>query len=183
MIYLSEWLPNPKGSDREGEWIELGNSGDEPVALADWQVQTKNQAFTLKDHVIPGSGFLVLPRSETRLALHNQSGELSLLREGDERVDYVSFSGSAPEGKSFARLGPGSERFLFTDPTPGAANRVNLAAHILTNDYPLGRALNAADASFDPWSIIFFSAALVAGASLFIVKQHERASHLFFRRN
>ena len=34
MPFISETLPNPKGSDQGAEWVELGNNGAEAVSLA-----------------------------------------------------------------------------------------------------------------------------------------------------
>ena len=37
-ISISEFLPNPEGSDTGNEWIELYNSGAEELSLNGWQI-------------------------------------------------------------------------------------------------------------------------------------------------
>ena len=38
MVSISEWLPNPKGKDADGEWFELVNTGDTDINLSGWRI-------------------------------------------------------------------------------------------------------------------------------------------------
>ncbi len=47
-IIISEFIPNPSGTDKETEWIELYNNSDNIANLSNWQITTQNgkiQAF------------------------------------------------------------------------------------------------------------------------------------------
>lgn len=121
MVLISEVLPNPKGSDRGAEWVELSNGGSAPVALGGWTLKdASGKALQLRGEVLP-NGFLVIGGTDLGLALNNDEETLTLLDPAGDVRDSVSWT-AAPEGESFARSGAA---FLWTAlPTPGEANRV-----------------------------------------------------------
>ena len=104
MVFLNEWLPNPTGSDTKGEFIELWNGGSSPVNLNGWILQADGKKKFRLFGTIKADGYLLLPRSETKLSLKNTDGKLVLFDAAGRLADQPAFEGSAPEGKSFNRV-------------------------------------------------------------------------------
>lgn len=122
-IVITEFLPNPVGSDGEGEFIELYNNGSQAVDLSSWSLEdATKKKYVIADTFISAGGYVSLDRSITNIALNNTGGELLTLRRSDERVaDTASFEGSAQEGFSYAKSETGSWRWT-SIPSPGAVN-------------------------------------------------------------
>ncbi len=78
MIYINEWLPNPAGADAQSEFVEIFNSGDEPVSLNGWVLKTSGGGKLKLKGMIGGGQYLVLNRSETKLVLKNSGESLFL---------------------------------------------------------------------------------------------------------
>ncbi|OGY97463.1 MAG: hypothetical protein A2128_00390 [Candidatus Liptonbacteria bacterium GWC1_60_9] len=121
MPFISEILPNPKGSDQGAEWVELGNNGAEAVSLAGWTLRdASGKRMALRGEIAPG-GYRVFEGPDLGLSLNNAEETLILLDPKGTAADTISWS-AAPEGESFARDRSG---FMWTQLlTPGAANRV-----------------------------------------------------------
>lgn len=121
MPFISEVLPNPKGSDRGAEWIEFGNADPAPAALGGWTLaDASGKTLLLRGEVSP-NGFLVVSGTDLGLSLNNGEETLTLLDPAGVVRDSVSWT-AAPEGESFARNG---SVFMWTKLlTPGEANRV-----------------------------------------------------------
>ncbi len=125
-IRLNELFPNPKEKGEANEWIELRNSGPEPVSLLGWTLRSGSGKFTWtgklpeEQRVIPSGGFLVLPRSLTRLALRNTNGAVTLTAPDGAIMDAVAY-GKTSEGTSYGLADSGRFRFSKTL-TPGADN-------------------------------------------------------------
>ena len=47
-VVLNEVLPNPGGSDAGQEWVELYNTGPDPVDLAGWELQSATSSWTTR---------------------------------------------------------------------------------------------------------------------------------------
>lgn len=182
MILISEWLPNPKGEDAAGEWVEILNSGDSPVDLAGWRLTADGRKFFKLNGTVGPGARIVLPRTETRITLRNTDGKLALYDGSGRLVDQVSFLGTAPEGES-ANRAPGSNAAFFGKPTPGAADatpRLNALAY--DNRYPLGVALNPPASAAPQFAGYLLGTALaLTAAIMFILKSHEDLSHIFFQ--
>lgn len=125
-IILSEILPNPIGADKDGEWIELYNSGDKEVNLRGWilainaKTSGKQHVIT-EDNFIKAKSFLVVKRNESGLVLANDSGSLSLICPPEKIVSEVAY-GVAKEGKSYIYI---NNAWQWSDiPTPGKENLV-----------------------------------------------------------
>jgi len=126
-IVINEILPNPEGSDSEGEFIELKNIGGEAVNLAGWQLGDSSAARysinsdDLSSTIINPNGLLVIYRSASGIALNNSGGDqAALYYPNKEELFLVEYSESAPEGKSYSLLSSGE--WVWTDPTPSAEN-------------------------------------------------------------
>lgn len=126
MVLISEFLPNPAGKDADGEWIELFNSGTEPVDLSGWVLKdASGKSFSLDGYRIAPAEYLVLNSKTTKIGLNNGGETLFLYRSGD-RKDQAEFSGTAGEGISVSRKigesGLGGETVFSSSPTPGREN-------------------------------------------------------------
>lgn len=171
MVLINEWLPNPVGSDAAGEWLELWNNGPAQT-LSGWQLADKSgKRFTLgQGALIERDGFLILPRSATKLTLRNSDEELFLYNAQRRLVDSVVFPGTAPEGKSVSRLG---DLFLLTEPTPGRPNAQ--VAPLAESAYAPGQMLNPGPAWPATLGLALLLAASFAAISFFIFKQTHDA--------
>ena len=177
MIFINEWLPNPLGLDTEGEWVELFNGGNEAVRLDGWKLVSGDSKFSFAGKDIVSGGYLVLRRSETKLVLKNIDGSIFLYDKEGHLVDSESFLGSAPEGKSFSRTGydPKSltQQFVWSDPTPGTANKIALNNSIATNNYPTNIPLNENLGAVEFWSMLLGAAVVLTAIVMFVLKRNE----------
>lgn len=129
-IILSEMLPNPVGVDKDGEWIEIYNSGDKKINLKGWILasgaKTSGKQYVFSDDkFIEAKKYLVIKRSENGLALTNESGKASLVWPPDKILSEVAY-GAAKEGKSYAFI---NNAWQWVDaPTPGKENSIKILA-------------------------------------------------------
>jgi hypothetical protein len=202
MIYINEWFPNPIGPDASGEFIELYNSVSGTVSLVGWKLGTgtasatsiisaKTKPVSLAGFSVPARGYLVLKKAQDKLTLKNVDGGLLLYGPGGTVADRASFTGTAPEGKSFSRVSYDSstaQHFMFTDPTPGAAN-AKFNDMIASNDYPVGVPLDAqSSSSAVEWSAFVSSpgtlaigiALIIAVIFLYVFSKNEHLSNFLF---
>ncbi len=187
MIFINEWLPNPVGNDATGEWVELFNNGNVPASLGGWTIKTTGTSkYNLKGAIGAGE-YLVLKRTDTKLVLKNTDEKLFLYDATGKLVDESGFLGSAPEGKSFSRIGYNPEslaqQFAWSDPTPGAANKILLNTSILHNTYPVGTSLNKNLGTVEFWSTMLGAAVVLTAIIMFLLKRNENLSKLFFARD
>lgn len=131
-VILSEIFPNPIGADKDGEWIELFNSGDKKINLKGWILGTTAKTGG-KQYIFSGNKFieaktyLVIKRSENGLALTNESGKASLVWPPDKILSEVAY-GAAKEGKSYAFI---NNAWQWVDaPTPGKENSMKILAAV-----------------------------------------------------
>jgi len=131
-IILNEILPNPIGADKDGEWIELYNSGDKKVNLKGWILATSaktsgKQYIFAGDNFFEAKSYLAIKRSESGLVLANESGKVSLIWPPEKIMSEVSY-GAAKEGKSYAFV---NNAWQWADaPTPGQENSLKVSAAI-----------------------------------------------------
>lgn len=196
MIFINEWLPNPAGNDAQSEWVELFNSGSSTVLTAGnasvnldgWIIKTSGTSkFNLKGTIGAGE-YLVLKRTDTKLVLKNTDEKLFLYDMAGKLVDESGFLGSAPEGKSFSRIGYNPEglaqQFVWAEPTPGAANKAT-ANNLITinNQYPLNTPLNQNLDTMEFVGLALGAAVVLAAIVMFVLKRNENLSKLFFARD
>jgi hypothetical protein len=179
MIVISEWIPNPKGSDTTGEWIEVQNRGLTPAALSGWRISAdgKRSAGLGNETIGPGE-YAVLSRSDTKIVLRNTNGSLELLDPSGKRAQEARFIGEAPEGKSVSRTDHG--QFLFSAPSPGAENIFLEGSGLTDREYATGIPLRATASATDHVSIGGMAGVLMAGIALVIIKRNHALKELFF---
>lgn len=103
MIFIKEFLPNPVGSDKEGEYIKFFNDGDAVILLNGWSVKdAAGKTFNLTGS-LPAGQELVLPHSQTKIFLNNNGEEVLLYSPAGELIDQLNYSGQAEEGQVIVR--------------------------------------------------------------------------------
>ncbi len=137
-LFISELLPAPQAVDWDGdgkadhldEWIELVNTGDRPVGLADWRLEDRPAAgwsfrFPAGSRIEAGA-YLVLPRALTGIALVREADTLRLIRPDGMEADRASWAESPGMDRAVCRLAPrpGDAWRLPCEPSPGKANRL-----------------------------------------------------------
>lgn len=125
-VIINEVLPNPKGSDNEGEFIELYNKGNQTVNLNSWQLDDEeggSSPHTIENKVISAGQYLAFYRSETGIAFNNDGDSVRLIQPDGKVSSQTSYSESASEEVSYARDTDNSWKWT-TTPTPGAANTI-----------------------------------------------------------
>ncbi|OGL59749.1 hypothetical protein A3H10_03025 [Candidatus Uhrbacteria bacterium RIFCSPLOWO2_12_FULL_46_10] len=119
-IILNEIFPAPQKG--EEEWIELFNTGAESMSLTGWSIQDasgRNYMMPQGLTILP-NGYLVLKKSQTRLALNNTGDDVVLLNAAGEIADETSYP-TAKIGRSWAR--DENDEWNWTNaPTPLADN-------------------------------------------------------------
>ncbi|NTW14148.1 MAG: PKD domain-containing protein [Candidatus Moranbacteria bacterium] len=127
VIRISELFPNPRQKGEGNEWIELENTGTDPVSLVGWTLRSGSGKFTWTEKIapenreIPPGGFLVLQRSLTKIAMRNSDATVVLLApDGTTIMDSVIYTYTT-EGASFGFFETGRFRWSKTL-TPGSAN-------------------------------------------------------------
>ncbi|MCX6807729.1 MAG: lamin tail domain-containing protein [Patescibacteria group bacterium] len=126
-VVFSEILPNPSGTDSQGEWIELYNRYSGAVSLAGWKITNGNDTYIFPDDVAIGSGgYLFLAAQTSEISLRNSGTEtLELLTSGNKIIDTFSRSGTAPQNQSWAKNFRNNVWQWTKTLTPGLSNIIN----------------------------------------------------------
>jgi len=115
------------------DWIEIYNSGDQPVNLTGYTLSDSEATWTFPNCVIQARGYLIVWASDKdKVAKNGQlhtnfklsaSGEEVILKDPNGNVvDYVKFE-SLSDDQSYGRKTDGSSQFvIFTKSTPGYSN-------------------------------------------------------------
>ncbi|MFA5248281.1 MAG: lamin tail domain-containing protein [Patescibacteria group bacterium] len=107
-IFITEILPNPLGSDREAEFIELKNYSNKEINLAGWKIEIENgRSFVFGEFfatttILRSGDRFVLWRKNSNLALENGGGVLRLFKPGGTKAIQTVEYGEALEGASWA---------------------------------------------------------------------------------
>jgi len=125
LIRFSELLPNPVGSDTEGEFIELANVGSTDAQMSGWLIRNASgKEFALPVGAMASGGKLALPYSETKIALTNGGMTLELVGPDGMVWDSVTYPDEVAEGQAYAKSG---DSWLWTTtPTPGFGNVITV---------------------------------------------------------
>jgi len=107
-IILSEVMPNPEGTDTDTEWIEIYNTSTIDIDLGNWSLDDDENGsdpyIFPANTVIEAQDFLVIYRSDSGLALNNDTDAVRLFDFENTLQDSVTYESSAPEGESYARI-------------------------------------------------------------------------------
>lgn len=181
MVQISEFMPNPVGSDTSGEWVELINTNPAPVSLEGWAIANSSNKPKLIYGQILGNSFRVLPRSETKLALKNTDETISIYNAQGALIDQASFSGAAPEGQSYSRTNTG---FIVTQPTPGKANQTALSASLIqTTPFKFQNPIHPISSESNIVLAGLVLGIICTGSTLYFLQKSHDLSQLFFGSN
>jgi len=128
-IIISEIFPNPKGSDREKEFIELYNAGNRYFDLSGWELgdDTAKRFKFKKGTIIGAKKYLAIYRKESGIALNNGGDSAKLYRPSSfEPLSAVSYE-KAAEGLSYglvdSAFGVSRAKYEWSEEaTPGEKN-------------------------------------------------------------
>ena len=126
-VIISEFIPNPTGSDTENEWIELFNQSDQIANLTNWQLDDQEDGsspfvFPANSLIAPHQ-FLVLRRPITKISLNNDADQVRLIYPDGSLSTEVSYDGKNEQGFSVAF--DDLSYFWTKIPTPGSANIIS----------------------------------------------------------
>lgn len=98
-MIIREFLPNPVGADKDGEYIKIFNDTDVAVNLSGWKISdASGKAFNLSG-TIKSKEELVLTAIQTKISLNNNGETISLFNSNGILVDKLGYVGVAEEGK------------------------------------------------------------------------------------
>lgn len=120
-VVINELLPDPQGSDTDGEWVELYNSSDRDVLLKGCYLKDVAKTFYFTDQAIAGLGFLILLYKETKINLNNSGDSVELFAPSGEPLSAVSYEKSPASGYAWSKKEGGNYDWT-TTPTPGEKN-------------------------------------------------------------
>lgn len=128
-LIISEFLPNPEGSD-DNEWIELYNASNKSINLLGWQLDdqdggSKPYIFSSSTMILPGD-FLLVDREQSKITLNNSDDSARLLTPLGELWQESAYQ-KIKEGQSLAWDMENQEWFMNNTPSPG---EINLMASI-----------------------------------------------------
>jgi len=102
-MLIQEFLPNPVGSDKEGEYVLIVNDGNNPVSLAGWRIEDAAGKTYQLSGVISAGESTKLSYTQTKLFLNNNGEQMLLYNADGVLVDTLEYSGVAEEGQIITR--------------------------------------------------------------------------------
>lgn len=131
LIYLNEILADPTEDDATNEFIEIINTGSDPIDLRGWKLddaRADDGAYLFDNdqlnYVLEAGQYLTLFRPETRITLNNDQESVSLFNADGQSVDFAEF-GSLGSGNSWGRDPDAFQTWLtIKNPSPGAFNYI-----------------------------------------------------------
>ncbi|MEA3398672.1 MAG: lamin tail domain-containing protein [Patescibacteria group bacterium] len=128
-IIINEILPDPEGSDRDGEWIEIFNNGEARINLLNFRlddIEGGSRPYTFIDEFYLDAGkYFVIDRADSGLALNNTNESVRLFDPDGELLDKIEYE-KAFTGETYAR-GQNNKWFWTTALTPGENNIISVA--------------------------------------------------------
>ncbi len=132
-IQLSEIMPNPKGEDKNNEWIELYNPTQYEINLKNWQIigsdptdiSKKPKKFLLSDSlVIRGKSYLILQDKTLKITLKNKNSKIELKDPQNNIMDTVNYK-KAKDGSSLSKIIIKNKKsWVWTKPTKNNPNPI-----------------------------------------------------------
>lgn len=102
-ILITEILPNPEGSDTEGEFIELYNPTDHAIIMNDCSLQTSSNSkiYSLDSVEIQPGVYVAFYGARTALTLPNTAGGSVWLIANDVELQSVQYPASLEDNQSW----------------------------------------------------------------------------------
>ncbi len=122
VVVINELLPACSGPDQDCEFIELFNSETRAVSLGGWSLTDTKSFYRFPESAsIAAGGYLVVPRSESKITLNNDADTVYLVDPSEKIIHGVSYR-EVRDSFSFIRLGIADQWAWTEEPTAGAAN-------------------------------------------------------------
>lgn len=129
-IRLNELLPDPEGTDKGNEWIEIINICDKQIDLSSYYIEDASTGkYSLTGILEPLGLYLIFPSFSL-----NQTSETISLYEYDVLIDVVSYI-SSTTNKSISRMPDGTGQWLENRvPTPNQNNYKMYLSNVLISE-------------------------------------------------
>lgn len=98
-MIIKEFLPNPVGADKDGEYIKIFNDGDKAVNLAGWKISDASKKEFILSGIINSKEELALFSTKTKISLNNNGETIFLNDSTGALIDQLGYSGASEEGK------------------------------------------------------------------------------------
>jgi len=123
-VIITELLPSCSPSDKECEFIEVFNAGNDSVSLEGWQLTDLKTHYMFPfDSVIQPSGYFVIERSTSKVTLNNSSDLVYLIDPKGVIINGVEYEKSKKD-MSFS-FDFETDKWHWTEsPTPGTENEI-----------------------------------------------------------
>lgn len=125
-VQITEFLPNPIGEDNGFEVVELHNFGNTVINLENWVLDDvltaplSSNAFVLGNQTLGAGEYVAIRIPSGKFGLNNSGGDgLGLFDQQGELISKVTYTSTAPEGKSYSLIG-GS--WYWSAPSLGSVN-------------------------------------------------------------
>jgi len=125
-LIITEVFPNPKGNDKNNEWIEIYNPTSQSIDLKDYTISSSSDKTKIKEKtIIENRQLLVLP-DKIIPTLKNTSEKLTILSPENFEIDKIEYSESK-ENLSLSRINTLEnnkiiQKIYWTDTSPGSKN-------------------------------------------------------------
>lgn len=107
-IQINEIFPNPKGKDKNREWIELKNLTNTKINLKNWKLNETTLNSTIEKYLI------------IHLPLKNSKNTITLRDFTNKQIDQISHK-NIPEGSSYSRSS--TNEWFLSPPTKNQKNK------------------------------------------------------------
>ncbi len=126
-LFISEFLPDPEGSDSGKEWVEIFNNSNQSLTISAWKIKNTSSSGTVRNIVIPNvtinanqylliadSSNIILPTANNSIIVYlplgnvnlfNTNSKLELINDLSITVDSLDYLSSS-ENISWERTGP-----------------------------------------------------------------------------
>ena len=97
-IHITELMPNPSGTDKGNEWVEIYNESEEEINLGGWTLDTGESStknYIFDNSTIKSKNFLVLSDSDLGISLKNTNGVLRLVDFENTVIDTIEYDNAA----------------------------------------------------------------------------------------
>ena len=98
-MIIKEFLPNPIGLDKEGEYIKIFNDSDKAISLSGWKISDASKKEFALSGTIDSKQELVLLSTKTKISLNNNGETIFLTDPKGVLTDNLSYTGLAEEGR------------------------------------------------------------------------------------
>lgn len=124
LVRINELLPDPDGSDEEGEYIEIYNGDNIDIDLTNWRLEDNSSSKYILSGNINIGEYIVINRGESKITLNNSSGDrIKLYNPNNDLVSEVNYDKSVP-GSSYSYFD--ADGWKWTNLlTPGEINNID----------------------------------------------------------